>query len=53
MVVDIVCGNCGKTIHTMKMLKSIKDTMSPYKSKCTSCGHVLSTAEFGIETKEI
>lgn len=52
MGVDIVCGKCGKTAHTMKMLRSVKDTMTPYKSKCPSCGQQLSTSNFTVETKE-
>ena len=52
MSVEIVCGKCGERIHTMKMLKPIKDVMSSHKSKCPSCGHQLSTTEFTVDTRE-
>lgn len=52
MSMDITCGKCGKTIASMKMLKSIKDVMTPYDSKCPSCGQVLSTSEFACDVQE-
>ena len=50
--VEVVCGKCGERIHTMKMLKPLKDVMSPYKSTCPSCGSRLSTSEFEVDAKE-
>ena len=42
MSVDVVCGKCGAKIANMRMLKSVKDVMRPYNSKCPSCGQTLS-----------
>ncbi|MDD9826335.1 MAG: hypothetical protein OXU86_06165 [Thaumarchaeota archaeon] len=52
MSVDVVCGKCGKRIHTMKMLKSVKDVMSTYGNRCPACGQALSATEFSVEAKE-
>lgn len=49
MSVEITCGKCGKKITTMRMLKSIKEVMEPYKGKCPSCGQLLSTSEFTLD----
>ncbi len=52
MSVDVTCGKCGEKIANMKMLKSLKDTMSPYKGKCPSCGQPLSINEFSLDVSE-
>ena len=52
MSVDITCGKCGETITNMKMLKSLKDVMTPYSGKCPSCGQKLSTSEFSLDVQE-
>jgi len=49
MSVDVTCGKCGSKISNMKMLKSLKDVMKHYNSKCPSCGQTLSTSEFSID----
>lgn len=50
--VDIMCGKCGERITGMKMLKSVKDVMNPYGSKCPSCGHALSTSDFSLDMEK-
>ncbi len=52
MSVDVICGKCGEKISTMKMLKSVKDVLKPYNSKCPSCGQTLSTSDFTLDVKE-
>lgn len=52
MSVDVTCGKCGEDIAKMKMLKSLKDVMSPYNGKCPSCGQTLSTSEFTLDIQE-
>ena len=54
MSVEINCGQCGKNISTMKMLKSVKDIMKHHNNKCPHCGQKLSSAEFStnIEKRE-
>ena len=54
MSVEINCGQCGKKISTMKMLKSVKDIMKHHNNKCPHCGQKLSSAEFStnIEKRE-
>ncbi len=52
MSVDVVCGRCGAKIANMRMLKSIKDVMRPYNSKCPSCGHTLSPSEFTVDVQK-
>jgi hypothetical protein len=52
MSVDVICGKCGEKISNMKMLKSVKDVLKPYNSKCPSCGQTLSTSEFTLDVKE-
>lgn len=52
MSVDVVCGRCGKRIHTMKMLKSVKDVMSSYGNRCPECGEALSATEFSVGARE-
>ena len=52
MSVEVTCGKCGEKITDMKMLKSLKDVVSPYNSKCPSCGQKLSTAEFSLDVQE-
>ncbi|MEM2159685.1 MAG: hypothetical protein QXN55_01875 [Candidatus Nitrosotenuis sp.] len=49
MSVDVICGKCGSKISNMKMLKSVKDVMKHYNSKCPSCGQTLSVSEFSID----
>ena len=48
MSVEVTCGKWGEKIANMKMLKSLKDVMNPYKGKCPSCGQTLSTSEFTL-----
>ncbi len=52
MHVSIECGKCGEKIKTMKMLKSIKDEMSPHKNQCPACGARLITSEFSLDIQE-
>ncbi len=52
MTVDIVCGQCGKKISTMKMLKSVKDVLKHYNNKCPKCGQKLSTNQFSLDVEE-
>ena len=52
MSVDVVCGRCGATIANMRMLKSIKDVMRPYNSKCPSCGQTLAPSEFSVDVQK-
>jgi len=52
MSVEIICGKCGKKIANMKMLKSVKDVVKPYNSKCPECGQSLSTSEFTLDVRE-
>ena len=52
MSVEVTCGKCGEKITNMKMLKSLKDVMKPYNSKCPSCGHTLSTSEFTLDAQD-
>ena len=52
MSVGVICGKCGEKISNMKMLKSVKDVLKPYNSKCPSCGQTLSTSEFTLDVKE-
>ena len=51
MSVDISCGKCGEKISTMQMLKSVKDVLKHYNNKCASCGQVVSTTEFSLDTE--
>ncbi len=52
MSVDVKCGKCGKKISTMKMLKSVKDTLKHYDNKCPSCGQRLSTSDFSLDAEK-
>ena len=52
MSVEIVCGQCGSKISTMKMLKSVKDVMKHYNNKCPKCGQKLSTSQFSLYFEE-
>lgn len=52
MSAEVVCGKCGKKIADMKMLKSVKDVLRPYNSKCPECGQTLSTSEFTLDVRE-
>ena len=52
MSVEVTCGKCGESIASMKMLKSLRDVMIPYKGKCPSCGQPLSASEFSLDVKE-
>lgn len=52
MSVEVACGKCGEKITDMKMLKSLKDVMSPTGGKCPSCGQRLSISEFSLDAKE-
>lgn len=52
MSVEVTCGKCGEKITDMKMLKSLKDVVRPYNSKCPSCGQKLSTSEFSLDVQE-
>ena len=52
MSVEVICGKCGKKIANMKMLKSVKDVVRPYNSKCPECGQNLSTSEFTLDVRE-
>lgn len=52
MSVDVTCGKCGERIANMKMLKSLRDVMNPYKGKCPSCGQSLTTNEFSLDINE-
>jgi DNA repair exonuclease SbcCD ATPase subunit len=52
MSVDVVCGKCVAKIANMRMLKSIKDVMRPYNSKCPSCGQTLSPSEFSVDVQK-
>ena len=48
----IKCGACGEKIHTMQMMKSIKDVLKHYNNKCPSCGQKLSTSEFSLDAEK-
>ena len=52
MSAEINCGKCGEKIADMKMLKSVKDVLRPYNSKCPECGQTLSTSEFTLDVRE-
>ncbi len=52
MSVEVICGKCGKKIANMKMLKSVKDVVRPYKNKCPECGQTLSTTDFTLDVQE-
>ena len=52
MPVDVECGKCGEKISTMKMLKSIKDTLRHYNNKCPSCGQKLSITDFSLDAEK-
>ncbi len=52
MSVEIVCGQCGSKISTMKMLKSVKDVLKHYDNKCPKCGQKLSTSQFSLDVEE-
>ena len=52
MSVNVVCGKCGERIHSMKMLKSIRDAMVSTGGKCPACGEKLSASEFNFDVKE-
>ncbi|MCY4491891.1 MAG: hypothetical protein OXC46_10615 [Thaumarchaeota archaeon] len=52
MSVDVTCGKCGEKIASMKMLKSIRDTVNSSGGKCPSCGQKLSTSEFSLDVQE-
>ncbi|WP_420545324.1 hypothetical protein [Nitrosopumilus sp.] len=51
--VDIECGNCGKIIKTMKLLRSLKDTMGSFSNRCPLCGKSLSVADFSIDVEKL
>ena len=52
MSIEVTCGKCGERITSIKMLKSLKDTMKPYNGTCPSCGQALSTSEFALDVQE-
>ena len=52
MPVDVKCGKCGEKISTMKMLKSVKDTLKHYDNKCPSCGQKLSISDFSLDAEK-
>ena len=52
MSVEVTCGKCGEKITNIKMLKSLKDVMTPYSGKCPSCGQILSPSEFTLDVQE-
>ncbi len=52
MSASVVCGKCGKTITNMRVLRSLRDTMSPTRGKCPACGERLSSSEFEIDAQE-
>ncbi len=52
MPVDVKCGKCGENISTMKMIKSIKDTLKHYNNKCPSCGQKLSITDFSLDAEK-
>jgi len=52
MSIEVVCGRCGAKIANMRMLKSVKDVMRPYNSKCPSCGQSLSHSEFSVDVQK-
>ena len=52
MSVEIVCGQCGSKISTMKMLKSVKDVLKHYDNKCPKCGQKLSTSQVSLDVEE-
>ncbi len=46
MPIEIVCSKCGSVIHTMSILKPVKDVLK--SPRCPNCGvHLLN--EFVIE----
>jgi len=51
--VDIECGNCGKIIKTMKLLRQLKDVMRSFPNMCPLCGKSLSIADFSMDVKKI
>lgn len=51
MPVEIRCGKCGERIATMKMLKSIKDTLGRFGGKCPSCGQKLSASDYTLDVQ--
>jgi hypothetical protein len=51
--VDIECGSCGKIIKTMKLLRSLKDTMESFSNRCPLCGKSLSVADFSIDVEKL
>ncbi|WP_420544706.1 hypothetical protein [Nitrosopumilus sp.] len=53
MSLDIECGNCGKIIKTMKLLRSLKDTMGSFSNRCPFCGKLLSVADFSIDVEKL
>ena len=52
MTVEVVCGQCGEKISTMKMLKSVKDVLKHYNNKCPKCVQKLSTNQFSLDVEE-
>jgi hypothetical protein len=50
--VDVECGNCGKIIKTMKLLRPLKDMMRDFSNMCPLCGKLLSIADFSIDVKK-
>ena len=52
MTVEVVCGQCGEKISTMKMLKSVKDVLKHYNNKCPKCGQKLSTSQFSLDIEK-
>ena len=52
MSINVVCGKCGEKITSMRMLKSLKDTMAPNNGRCPACGERLSFSEFEIDVKD-
>ncbi|MDH3617228.1 MAG: C2HC5-type zinc finger protein [Nitrosopumilus sp.] len=53
MLVDIICGNCGKIIKTMKMLRPLKGTMEKFSNRCPFCGKLLSTVDFSLGVENL
>lgn len=49
MEVDVICGNCEKTIKNLIRLQSLKDVMRHFSNKCPFCGKSLSISEFTLD----
>jgi len=52
MSIEITFGRCGAKLITTKMLRSAKDIMKKYDSKCPSCGEHLSTTDFEMDIEK-